>query len=60
MTYLRPRMAAFERDDSQKLFDHVAILQGSALLEVPEWCQTNSGGKPGFSSLHSIRLIYAD
>ena len=32
-------MAAYERDDSQKLFDHVAMLQGSALLEVSEWCQ---------------------
>jgi hypothetical protein len=27
-------MATYEQDDSQKLFDHVGMLQGSALLVV--------------------------
>jgi hypothetical protein len=31
--------AAYERDDSQQLFDHVAVLQGSAFPVVSEWCQ---------------------
>jgi hypothetical protein len=53
-------MAAYKRNDSQKLFDHVAMLQGSTLLVVSEWSQMKSGGEPGFSSLHGIRLIYAD
>ena len=32
-------MGTYERDGSQKPFDHVALMQGSALLGVSEWCQ---------------------
>jgi hypothetical protein len=37
-------MAAYERDDSQKMFDHVAMLQGSALPGVSEGLRDNSVG----------------